>query len=815
MSRPLSRAVMAVSWALAASIHLTASVTTVEFPPLGIQPNIGQYDSEVLFAIGQTRFYGDRIRINSNLTIRFEVAVPLASVSGVEPSAVPLHSYLGSDPLRWRENVPHYSAIRYTRIYPGIDAEWYSGRGNPMVRVHVAAGSDAKQIRLQPEGILSGGWTVFPTSVIFWDVGSFWFDELVAYQPVGTSRLPVAVSWSQLDAQTFAPVIGNYDNTLPLIVDWGRGFDTESSYGTDLTPSADGSLALFGDNFLAGLSPDGKLRFVSMVGSFRARWLLADRDGSLVAVASTVPGSEATVTPGAPRSVPLADRGDGWIGRFDRNGRLLAATFTGGFVNATALGAAGDIYFATPESISKWSLGNSRFSFSVPIRNVTSLASDASGGLGFAASYLPGQPTTPGALKSKYENISDAYVGVLDRFSGATRVATYVPVYDVPFYAREASVSPNPTVAAAPNGTLWIASAIGVGSAVAHTLVLVSGDGRRVLRRETLPTVPRISFAQDNAWMALITATPSLPTSTDAPQRGACLAVGNLYLQRRTLDGVLTDATYLDTGDSLGAFRFLGFEGPSQILYTTFDRTRVVRVDGTVRRPDPGIACVVHTASRQSRSSGGAGAPGGLYTLVGNKLGPLAQVNAVWKADGNLPSSLAGVEVMLNDRPMPLVSVQQGLVTFYVPPDTPRGPARIALRAGGATVATTEMALTASVDFAILSADGSGVGLAAALNQDGTLNSPDNPAKWESVVSIFGTGPPQEQNPVSVSGFDTFIGGPVSYEYVGPAPGAVPGVTQVNLRLPRNVFNVPAGWLLIRPAFAGNFHPPMMIFVGP
>ena len=86
----------------------------------------------------------------------------------------------------------------------------------------------------------------------------------------------------------------------------------------------------------------------------------------------------------------------------------------------------------------------------------------------------------------------------------------------------------------------------------------------------------------------------------------------------------------------------------------------------------------------------------------------------------------------------------------------------------------------------------------AALNEDGTINSQDNPAKTGSVVSIFGTGQgladrPQVDGALADAPFatpllpvrvTTFGGDELPVLYAGAAPGLINGVLQVNFRLP-------------------------------
>lgn len=72
-----------------------------------------------------------------------------------------------------------------------------------------------------------------------------------------------------------------------------------------------------------------------------------------------------------------------------------------------------------------------------------------------------------------------------------------------------------------------------------------------------------------------------------------------------------------------------------------------------------------------------------------------------------------------------------------------------------------------------------GIGQAAAINQDGTVNSGANPAARESVIVLFATGQGQDLSAVSLT-----IGGyPAALVYAGPAPG-FPGLMQINAQIP-------------------------------
>jgi uncharacterized protein (TIGR03437 family) len=102
----------------------------------------------------------------------------------------------------------------------------------------------------------------------------------------------------------------------------------------------------------------------------------------------------------------------------------------------------------------------------------------------------------------------------------------------------------------------------------------------------------------------------------------------------------------------------------------------------------------------------------------------------------------------------------------------------------------------------IFTIDSSGNGQAAVFNQDGTINSPSNPARKGSVIVIYATGaglmdPPMADGAIAplslplpkprlgvavrVGGFDAAV------QYAGAAPGLVAGAIQVNALVPDGV----------------------------
>ena len=196
--------------------------------------------------------------------------------------------------------------------------------------------------------------------------------------------------------------------------------------------------------------------------------------------------------------------------------------------------------------------------------------------------------------------------------------------------------------------------------------------------------------------------------------------------------------------------------------------------------------------------------PGGLSYLY--RYGPAFPNVSPATATVPLPSTLGDLQVLLNGSAVPIYQVSNTRVDFQVPWSAPSsGPADIQLvRASTGQVLASGTFSLHLADPGLFSANASGSGQLAVLNQDGSVNSPTNPAARGSVISLFGTGigpipnpPPDGQVPTGLapaSGLPTVA-------MANPGPGIVdssnisyfglvnwfPGVFQLNVKIPDSV----------------------------
>ncbi|PWU06099.1 MAG: hypothetical protein C5B51_12995 [Terriglobia bacterium] len=203
---------------------------------------------------------------------------------------------------------------------------------------------------------------------------------------------------------------------------------------------------------------------------------------------------------------------------------------------------------------------------------------------------------------------------------------------------------------------------------------------------------------------------------------------------------------------------------------------------------------VVNTASYQE----GAIAPGELVTIFGSGLGPAGGAAGVIR-DGVLDRQAAGTRVLFDSSPAPLLYASDQQVNAIVPYSI-AGQAATQLRVevNGVPTDPLQLPVTASAP-GLLSADASGTGQGAILNQDYSFNSPANPAARGSTVMLFGTGEGQTDLPATegtITDGVRRISGPVSVsiggvegpaQFAGAAPGQLAGVFQVNAVVPENI----------------------------
>lgn len=193
--------------------------------------------------------------------------------------------------------------------------------------------------------------------------------------------------------------------------------------------------------------------------------------------------------------------------------------------------------------------------------------------------------------------------------------------------------------------------------------------------------------------------------------------------------------------------------------------------------------------------------PGEIVVLYGAGIGPATLAGLqVDSASGLLETTIAGTTVLFNGIPAPIIYSSENQVSVVVPYEiASAATAQILVNYQGNNVAAGTLAVAPAVP-GIFTAS-SGTGQAAALNQDGSVNSASNPAAAGSTIVLFLTGEGQTTPagtdgkvasaapyPTPVLPVTVSIGGQTTtYSYAGAAPGEVAGVMQINAIIPAGI----------------------------
>jgi uncharacterized protein (TIGR03437 family) len=308
---------------------------------------------------------------------------------------------------------------------------------------------------------------------------------------------------------------------------------------------------------------------------------------------------------------------------------------------------------------------------------------------------------------------------------------------------------------------------------------------------------------------------PATSAQFMAPTGLAVDAAGNLYVadlyrvRKVSASGVISTIAgngiqgYLGDGgvatsSELNSVNGLGVD-PSGNVYVCDTGNNVVRMES------PGALSVITNAASNLP---GPVVPGELVVIYGPNLSIdttiMTQIlDFTTYPQGQVDPDINGLQVFFNSVAAPILyesTTQVAAIVPYYPPGF-AGTATVEVVDNTATTAVITVPIAAS-EPEFFTANSSGTGQAAALNQNGSANSAASPASAGQVVVFFVTGDgiittpgadgiinalvlplPHPVLPVSAT-----VGGlAATVQYAGEAPGAVQGVMQLNLLLPAGV----------------------------
>ncbi len=601
------------------------------------------------------------------------------------------------------------------------------------------------------------------------------------------------------------------------------GLQTQFSGGTcDVVPGFHGVPLMFPctDAFVIKLDPAGNVLFATYFGGngtqTAATAICVDASGNVYLGGFTGPNtlsqpSTFPLTPGAAFTDSVKD--GGFVAKLNAAGtQLVFSTLLpvtrparGGGV-AMAVDAGGEVYIATatagptpfpttpgafqsaPPSypdgsgvIAKLNASGSALLYATYLSGnglsiPQGIAIDAAGDA-FVAGYTQALdfPTTQGALQTEFFPSAQYMEFVTKLNPQGTGL-----IYSTFLGATLPQVS---EIKVDAQGGAFVAASDGAALSSGGYLSHLNADGSALVYSMYVPTVTALHLALDSAGSSFVAGVPgkaALATSPGAFQSGPVGNAGSDVIAAKfTSNGQFAGATYAYVAPTAGG----------GALIAAAPNGAIMLAEGA---PAMTVISIFPWLTVQNAASGAAStvAPGEIVTLRGYGIGPAMAAVAPAQAPvyqlGNTQVTFGGVAA-------PVFSAQSEQVTVQAPWEI-----------AGQT--STEVVVTynggppagASASAPVVVARAA-PGIFAVANSDGTLNSPSNPARVGSFITIYGTGG-GVTNPAGITGglwpvteslatltprVSVSIGETnASVLYAGSAPTLESGYFQINVALP-------------------------------
>lgn len=370
--------------------------------PFSFERNVGQTDAEVEFLSrgrGYTLFLTARGAVlaldRSVLSLRLADGSPAPEISGVDPLRGVSHYYGRAEESGWERHAPHYAAVRYREVYPGIDLVFHGSGGRLEYDFIVAPGADPDTIALVFDGAEASEIDSAGRLVLRTPSGAVTQHPPVVSQEIAGVRRELAGRYVRTPRGIGFEVEGR-DPRAELVIDpvlvystylggapgGGGGFTDNARDGADFAVDVAADAA--GNAYMTGVvsSPDFPTRnpVYSRLDGFNPWIAKLGSDGELV-YATYLPGTKGTLNPRAgfnggtgiavdargnafvagltqSTSLPVTPRAfkkkygggltDSFVVKLDPAGKIAYLTYLGGAgfesVSSLALDSKGDLY---------------------------------------------------------------------------------------------------------------------------------------------------------------------------------------------------------------------------------------------------------------------------------------------------------------------------------------------------------------------------------------------------------------------------------------------------------------------------------------
>jgi len=440
-------------------------------------------DGEIVYSLPQSLVSNRKSKIKNQkskgLALKEElVGGRVSDVTGVGKAITRISYYRGSDPSKWKNNIPTYDYVCLGEVYEGVELRLKAYGNNVEKLFSVKPGANPDRITVKLNGSKAIKVNVAGDLELETDLGAVKFSKPVAYQEDNGKKKYVDVAYA-VNGNEYGFKVQKYDIKKELIIDplltstflGGGSYDmvhsmiidssgnvyvggpTSSSDFPTVAGAYDTTYTGVGDAFVSKFDADLQNLLASTYlggsgtnGDEVVKSIAIDNTGN-VYVAGKMRSSDFPTTPNA-HDTTYNGAWDGFISKLDTNLQILhASTFLGGgsydMVDSMIIDSSGNVYvsgrtessgFPTTPGAYDPTHNGSRDAFvsklDANLQNLQastflggggydyglSMAIDSSGNVYMAGSTQSSSvPTTSGAYDTTYNGgIHDAYVSKFD-----------------------------------------------------------------------------------------------------------------------------------------------------------------------------------------------------------------------------------------------------------------------------------------------------------------------------------------------------------------------------------------------------------------
>ncbi|MBI4854558.1 MAG: SBBP repeat-containing protein [Acidobacteria bacterium] len=202
--------------------------------PLSFEANQGQADDKVkFFSRGKGYSFllteqetlltlkNDSQEKTSLVKMKFLGSNPKPRIEPIDKRFGKTNYFIGNNPSNWHTDLPIYNKVKYSEVYPGIDAIYYGNQQQIEYDLLVKPGADPSQISIQIDTNNSSALEIDLEGnlVIETSQGKLLKHKPIIYQEIEGEKQIIAGNYKLNGDNLLGFELGEYDITKPLVID--------------------------------------------------------------------------------------------------------------------------------------------------------------------------------------------------------------------------------------------------------------------------------------------------------------------------------------------------------------------------------------------------------------------------------------------------------------------------------------------------------------------------------------------------------------------------------------------------------------------